>query len=64
MMFIVSPSALSVMMEQRMASGIEITMTKVVRQLPRKIRIMMAVRQAAMTASSITDWTAARTNRD
>ena len=63
-MFIVSPSALSVMMEQRMASGMEMTMTKVVRQLPRKIRIISAVRQAAITASFITDCTAARTNRD
>ncbi len=42
----------------------EMTMTKVVRQLPRKIKIIIAVRQAAMTASLITDWMAARTNRD
>jgi len=61
MMFIVSPSALRVMMEQRIARGMEITMTNVVRQFPRKTRIMIAVRQAAMTASLTTDWTAART---
>ncbi len=58
------PRALSVMMEQRMESGMEMAMTSVVRQLPRNKRIMPAVRQAAVSASRTTPWMAARTNRD
>ena len=42
------------MSEQRMESGMETAMMSVERQLPRKTRIMMAVRQAAMMASRTT----------
>ena len=35
-------------MEQRMDSGMETAMMRVERQLPRKIRIIIAVRHAAM----------------
>ena len=51
MMLIVSPSALSTMIEQRIDSGIDMAMISVLRQLPRKTRIISAVRQAAITAS-------------
>ena len=37
---------------------------RVLFQLPRKSRIMMAVRQAAIIASRSTPWMAARTKRD
>ncbi len=64
MMLIVSPSALSVMIEQRIDSGIETAMMSVLRQLPRKTRIMNAVRHAATMASRSTPLMAARTNSD
>ena len=64
MMLMVSPSALSTQMEHRIESGIEIAMIIVLRQLPRKSRIMIAVRQAAMMASRTTPLMAARTNID
>ena len=60
----VSPSALSAMIEDRIESGIEMAMIRVLRQLPRKRRIMAAVRQAAMRASRITEKTAPRTKTD
>ena len=44
MMLIVSPSALSMMIEVRIDSGIEIAMISVLRQLPRNSRIISAVR--------------------
>ena len=47
-----------------MDSGMETAMINVLRQLPRKIRIIKPVRQAAMTASRITPLTAARTKID
>ena len=64
MMLIVSPSALSTMIEVRIDSGIEIAMMSVLRQLPRKTRIISAVRQAAITASRTTPSIDARTNTD
>ena len=54
MMLIVSPSALSTMIELRIESGIETAMITVLRQLPRKTRIISAVRQAAISASRST----------
>ena len=50
MMLIVSPSALSAMIESRIESGIETAMITVLRQLPRKIRIISPVRHAAIDA--------------
>ena len=64
MMLIVSPSPLSTMIDVRIDSGIETAMMIVLRQLPRKTRIMIAVRQAAITASRMTPWIEARTNTD
>ena len=63
-MLIVSPSALSAMIEVRIESGIETAMITVLRQLPRNTRIISAVSAAAMTASRSTPWIAARTNTD
>ena len=54
MMLMVSPRKLSTMTEVRIDSGIETAMISVLRQLPRKSRIIRAVRQAAMIASRIT----------
>ena len=54
MMLMVSPSALSAMIDVRIESGIETAMMTVLRQLPRKTRIMSAVRQAATIASRTT----------
>ena len=53
-MFSVSPRKLSVQMDARMDSGIEMAMTTVCRQLPKKSRIIAAVRSAAMPASTMT----------
>ena len=64
MMLMVSPSRLRAMTEDRIESGMETAMMTVLRQLPRKTRIISAVRQAAMTASRITPLTAARTKMD
>ncbi len=47
-----------------MDSGMDTAMINVERQEPRKIRIIVAVRQAAMTASLTTPWTALVTNTD
>ena len=63
-MLIVSPSALSANSEHKIESGIEIAMISVLRQLPRNTRIMMAVRQAAITASRTTALIEARTKND
>src|ERR1039458_7855234 len=51
MMLMVSPSALSRITETKIDKGIETAMIKVGRQSPRKIRIMTAVRQAAIRPS-------------
>ena len=64
MMLMVWPSRLSVITEVRIESGMETAMMTVLRQLPRKRRIITAVRQAAITASRITPFTAARTKMD
>ena len=64
MMLMVWPMALRQQMETRIESGMETAMMIVLRQLPRKIRIMMPVRQAAMTASRTTPVMAARTKMD
>ncbi len=64
MMLIVSPSALRVMMEQRIDSGIDTAMISVLRQLPRNTRIMSAVRHAAISASRSTPAIDAFTNSD
>ena len=47
------------MIEVRIDSGIETAMMSVLRQLPRKSRIISAVRPAAISASRITPLTAA-----
>ena len=54
MMLIVSPSALRQRTLTRIESGIEMAMISVLFQLPRKSRIMNAVRQAAISASRST----------
>ena len=48
----------------RIESGIDTTMMSVLCQLPRKSRIMTAVRHAAISASRSTPSIAARTNSD
>ena len=64
MMLMVSPMAPSSRMETRMESGMEMPTIKVLRRLPRKSKIMTAVRAAAMTASFKTPCTAFRTKID
>ena len=64
MMLIVSPKAPRAMTLTRMDKGMEMAMISVLFQFPRKSRIMTAVRQAAISASRITPWMAARTNSD
>jgi hypothetical protein len=64
MMLIVCPSALRIAIELRIESGIETAMISVLRQLPRKIRIISAVRHAAMIASRTTPLIAPRTKID
>ena len=64
MVFIVSPIALSTMMELRIESGMEMAMMSVLRQLPRKSRIIKAVRLAAMTPSRRTPTMEALTKMD
>src|ERR1700730_1753602 len=46
MILMVSPKALSTMMELKIARGMEVAMMSVLLQLPRKARIMKAVRHA------------------
>jgi hypothetical protein len=48
----------------RIESGIEVMTARVLRQLPRKRRIMTAVRKAAIAPSTSTPAIAARTNSD
>ena len=62
-MLMVSPSALMTMIEVRIESGMETAMIIVLRQLPRKIRIIIPVRQAAITPSRTTPSIEARTNK-
>ena len=64
MMFIVCPIALNAIMELRIASGIEVAMMIVLRQLPKKVRIIKAVRHAAITVSLTTPLIAPRTKID
>ena len=64
MMLMVSPIALSTMIDVRMANGIEVAMMTVLRQLPRNVRIMNAVRHAAMSVSLTTPLIAPRTKID
>ena len=52
------------MIEQKIDSGIESATTSVFRQVPRKSRIIAAVRAAARTPSRITPLSAARTKTD
>ena len=52
------------MIEVRIESGIDTAIITVLRQLPRKIRIITPVRQAAMMASFNTPLIEARTNSD
>ena len=60
----VSPSAASTVTLTRMESGIDRATMRVLRQLPRKSRIMAAVRHAAMSASITTPSSAAFTKSD
>ena len=62
--FSVCPSAARQMIEQRIESGIEVAMMSVLLQLPRKRRIINAVRHAAISASRITPEIEARTKSD
>ena len=64
MMLMVSPRAPSTISETRMERGIETAMMSVLRQLPRKTRIMTAVRQPAMMPSRTTPSMAPRTKID
>jgi hypothetical protein len=64
MMLIVSPIALNAMIEVRTAKGIEVAMIRVLRQLPRKVRIMNAVKHAAISVSLTTPLIAPRTKTD
>ena len=61
MMLIVSCSSDSTVIEHRIDSGIETAIISVERQLPRKTRIITAVRQAAISASRTTPLMAPRT---
>jgi len=58
----VSCKAARLMTEQRMDRGMEIAMISVLRQFPRKSKIMPAVRHAAIKASRTTPLMEARTN--
>jgi hypothetical protein len=64
MMLMVSPSAPSTMTAPRIDSGIEMAMMIVLRQLPRKIRIIDAVSAVAISASRMTPTTADLTKID
>ena len=64
MVFSVSPRKYSTTSDDRIASGIEIITTSVDRQDPRKIRIISAVRPAAMAPSRSTPVTEFVTNTD
>src|SRR5262245_1338168 len=64
MIFNVCPSAPRRIIEEKIARGIETAAISVLRQLPRKSRIIRAVRQAAIRPSFSTPSIAARTNSD
>ena len=64
MMLSVSPSAASTAMAARTASGIEMAMITVERQLPRNSRIIRLVSAAAMHAFDATPLIAPLTNSD
>src|SRR6202051_2588347 len=64
MVLSVSPRKYSTTSDDRIASGIEIITTSVDRQEPRKIRIISAVRPAAMAPSRSTPVTELVTNTD
>jgi hypothetical protein len=64
MMLMVCPIALRTMIEVRIASGMEVAMITVLRQLPRNVRIMNAVRHAAINVSRTTPLIAPRTKMD
>src|SRR3984893_5587144 len=64
MMLIVSPIALNTMMELRIASGMEVAIIIVLRQLTRKVRIMKAGSHAAIRVSHTTPLIALRTKID
>ena len=64
MMFSVSPSAPRTMIEHKIESGMDVATTRVLRQLPRKSRIINAVRHAAIKPSRKTPLIAARTKID
>src|SRR5260221_11988624 len=63
-MLMVSPKALSVTIEHRIANGIEIAIIRVLRKSPKKSRIISAVKQAAITPSLTTPSIAAVTKMD
>ncbi len=63
-MLMVSPSEVKTTIEVRIESGMEVQTMSVLRQLPRKSRIMRAVRNAAIDASRNTPKIEARTNTD
>jgi hypothetical protein len=52
------------MMEVRIARGMDVAMIIVLRQLPKKVRIMKAVRHAAINVSLTTPLIALRTKID
>ncbi len=52
------------MSDERIDNGMEMVMIRVLRQLPRNSSTISAVRQAAVSASVTTPFTAARTNTD
>src|SRR6266403_6082732 len=64
MILMVWPVTLSTMIDVRMARGMEVAMMIVLRQFPRKIRIIKAVRHAATSASLTTPLIAPRTKTD
>ena len=64
MMFSVWPSALNTAIEERMARGIEMAMMRVLFQSPKKRRIMIAVKHAAITVSRTTPSIAPVTKMD
>src|SRR6266576_657286 len=64
MMLMVSPKALRTMIEVNMESGIDTAIMTVLRQLPKKTKIMKPVRHAAISASRTTPSIEARTNND
>ena len=58
------PTALRIATDVRIESGIDVSTTRVLRQLPRKSRIMTPVKHAAIAPSVSTPVMAARTKSD